>query len=222
MIRKRTLKRAKQRPRWIVFDLDDTLIHSSKIYSICYKKLNLSNAFWTAKSKAKSRISKNHSSSHNRLIYFKGFLEIQTQFSPKRALELNQKYENLLKKEIQRDLRKTKVLQTLRKLKNDYKLAIFTNETLRSQLIKLQILDPKGILFDAILTSEEIGQEKDQKGSYKKLLKFIKASPMECLMVGDSQKQDLTPAIQIGFTDAVKISSPGQLKPLLTALSFVG
>lgn len=136
-------------------------------------------------------------------------------------LKLMNRYEAALKKEVLRDLKKSKVIAALSKLRQHFQLAIFTNETLRTQLIKLQEIDPKGQLFDLILTSEEIGQEKSENHSFAKLLRQLRAKSSECLMVGDSLQQDIRPARQAGLR-TIQIKKAGKIEPVLELIPKLG
>lgn len=205
----------KAKKTWIVFDLDDTLIPSSIIYQRCYLRLRLGPGIHISRRQVKARLPKGSVSAHHRLLYFKNFLETQNQFSAREVLKLMARYEKLLAQEIQSWLKKSSVLKDLRGLKKNHHLALFTNETLRTQMIKIQKLDPDGALFDRILTSEEIGQEKKASGSYKKLLQFLKAKPSDCIMVGDDLAQDIRPSKKAGFKQSLLIQKAGDLKPLL-------
>jgi FMN phosphatase YigB (HAD superfamily) len=144
--------------RWLIFDLDDTLIDSESIYKRVYKSLGLGPALHFARTSAKNLAGEKNPSRHNRLIYFKHLTMNQNSGSAKDTLSLMNRYEAALQKEVAKDLKVSKVIKTLSKLRKHFHLVIFTNETLRTQLIKLQEIDPKGQIFDLILTSEEIGQ----------------------------------------------------------------
>lgn len=193
---------------WLIFDLDDTLIPSSHIYSVVAQKMKLKIDFKNARTRAKARQVPHHTSNHHRLIYFKCFLEIKNQMSADGALKLMTQYERLMTKEVKFWVSKSKLKLELQVLKKKYRLAIFTNETLRTQLIKLREIDPQGQLFDQILTSEEIGQEKKASGSFKKLLKILKAKPTQCTMVGDDYIQDIVPARRAGIKRVIQIKAP--------------
>lgn len=207
--------------RWLIFDLDDTLIDSESIYKRVYKSLGLGPALRLARTSAKKIAGEKNPSRHNRLIYFKQLTMIQNSGSAKDTLSLMNRYEAALQKEVAKDLKASKVTKTLLKLRKHFHLVIFTNETLRTQLIKLQQIDPKGQIFDLILTSEEIGQEKSQAHSFARLLEQLGASPKECFMIGDSLEQDIRPAKRAGLR-TIRIKQAGKLEPVLKLIPKLG
>lgn len=218
---RKPVKLAAQNLRWIIFDLDDTLIDSKAIYSRVYKQLRVGPEFLSARKRAKKTAGGKNPSQHNRLIYFKQLVMNQRSGSATETLKLMFRYEAALRVEVRRDLSKSEVQGILSKLRKHFRLAIFTNETLRTQLIKIQELDPKGQIFDLILTSEEIGQEKSQPGSYWKILRQLRTRADQCVMVGDSLHQDIQPAKNAGLR-AIRIHKAGQLEPVLKLIPELG
>lgn len=190
---------------WLIFDLDDTLIPSSEIYDRCYRRLRLGTAFKKAKKITKSRMPAGHTSSHNRLLYFKHLEELHGSGNPARTLAQMRSYERLLAQEVRSAVRRLGLKKDLRTLKKKYRLALFTNETLRTQLIKIIQIDPRGEIFNRILTSEEIGMEKRSPGAYKKLLKFLGAKPSACTMIGDDPEQDIRAAKKSGIRKTILV-----------------
>lgn len=91
-----------------------------------------------------------------------------------------------------------KVPITLLKLKEaGYKLYIATNGNAVKQwdkLIRLRI----ALYFDGVFVSEELGSEKNVS-FYRKVLKRLDAKPEDCMMVGDREDADITPAKKVGI-----------------------
>jgi len=87
---------------------------------------------------------------------------------------------------------------TLLKLKQrGHRLYVATNGSSIKQwdkLIRLRI----ALYFDDVFVSEEIGQEKSEL-FYRKILEKLGAKPQECMMVGDREDADITPAKKVGI-----------------------
>lgn len=91
-----------------------------------------------------------------------------------------------------------KVPLTLLKLKQmGYRLYIATNGSAIKQwdkLIRLRL----ALYFDDVFVSEEVGREKDEL-FYRRILKKLNAVPEECIMVGDREDNDISPAKRAGL-----------------------
>ncbi len=184
---------------FILFDLDDTLIGSEKLYRQVYEKLGLDlMTFNEARSEVKNRLPAGHVAGRNRLLYFKRYLEIRREFTAARLLELMADYELILQSLIAADLTQSKNLETLLKLKEEYRIGIVTNENLKTQMLKLKQLDPRGELFEFIITSEEIGFEKPAKQIIQFAIDQIGLGTDKILMIGDSIENDLIPFSDFG------------------------
>ncbi len=93
-------------------------------------------------------------------------------------------------------------ISTLRKL-NKYKKVIITdsdgdpkNEIKNKKIGKLKIRK----YFDLIVTSNQTGKNKPDKGMWRFALRKLKLKPSECMMVGDKPEMDLKPTKDMGFT----------------------
>jgi putative hydrolase of the HAD superfamily len=73
-----------------------------------------------------------------------------------------------------------------------------TNENTRTQLLKLQTLDPAGSWCHACITSEEMGVEKPDPTMFLAACKTVDLLPEACLMVGDSLENDVLPSNKPG------------------------
>lgn len=188
--------------QFIVFDLDDTLIPSTKIYSLALKKVGIKPTgveYQKARALVKGRLDQSPSA-HNRLLYFKAMLENRKRLTPEKALLLQSKYEKALVDLIRNDWKKSKRAALLRKLSKKYHLAIVTNENTRTQLLKLLAIDPKFSLFKAVITSEEIGVEKPNEKVFELLITQLgNPAPENVTLVGDSLRNDIEPAIKLGW-----------------------
>ena len=100
----------------------------------------------------------------------------------------------------------------LRELSQKFDLYILTNETLRTQLVKIQAIDPKGKYFKGILTSEEAGCEKPSKEMFLELLKRHRLKASQCYFVGDSVENDMIPAHALGMTPVLTTEFTGLKK----------
>lgn len=185
----------------LIFDLDDTLIHSARAYDSALAELGLSrkNADYLAgREKVKNRLPTAHVAGRNRLLYFKAMLEGQGKFSASATLALMERYERSLAREFA-------VLWTpdreklVRELGKTYRLILATNENCRTQLIKIEAIDPKGDLFSRVLISEEFGEEKPSPRIFREVLAAAQCPPEHCLFIGDSQSADIVGAKSHGI-----------------------
>jgi putative hydrolase of the HAD superfamily len=62
------------------------------------------------------------------------------------------------------------------------------------KLIRLRL----ALFFEDVFVSEELGAEKSE-GFYRKILKALRAEPGDCVMVGDREDADITPAKALGI-----------------------
>ena len=183
----------------ILFDLDDTLIGSERIYHEIYHELGLDLAtLGQARAAVKQQLGPGHVAARNRLLYFKKYLELRQEFSATLLLTLSDRYELLLADKIEQELRSTKHRDLLKDLAQTHQLGIITNENLRTQMIKLRQIDPHNDTFAFIVTSEEVGFEKPQEPIVTRALAMAAKGPEAILMVGDSISNDLEPFAQRG------------------------
>lgn len=191
----------KNNKKWIFFDLDDTIIPSTEAYEHAYRKLQLTtdSVFYFAKKYVKNTLPLNHTSSHNRFLYFKKFLELKGELSPKKLILLNTKYESYLINYLQNHNKKSSLNKDLKHLKKSYNLAIVTNENCRTQILKINSIDPLGNIFDKIITSEDVGHEKPHLNIFKEALKVCDTKSKNVIFIGDNYKNDYVPAKKIGM-----------------------
>jgi HAD superfamily hydrolase (TIGR01549 family) len=181
----------------LVFDLDDTLIDATHYYQRVIEKMLSADeklAYGKARIELKTQMSESSTSRHNRLIFFKRMLEILNRFSVTNLFEFSDRYEAELQALIKN------LLQFLTELKKAHQLAIITNENLRTQMVKIQGFDPNHQVFDHILVSEEFGEPKPKLDMFKRLsLRYAGRKAQDFLMIGDSLKNDIFPAQQMGW-----------------------
>lgn len=185
----------------LIFDLDDTLVPSSLIYKKSLKRLlskPQNREYLTARKEVKSTLGYQHPSSRNRLLYFKRMYERQNQFNPNKILKLMSSYERIINKSFSRQWKLLKREKLFRALSKQFDLYLITNENLRTQLIKLNSMDPKGQIFKGILTSEEAGFEKPHGRIFKSAFDRYKINPHRSIMIGNDWKCDISPAVKLG------------------------
>lgn len=188
-----------QKPKMILFDLDDTLVGSTRIYQVCYGEMALDmKAFNEAKAWVKTTLGPGHVSAHQRLLYFKRYLEMKKEFSSQKLLHLVGHYEELLQKHIRNEWKSLKREALFAQLKTKFRLALVTNETTRTQVLKLNAIDPEGQYFEFMVTSEDVGVEKPGAKIFAEVFRRASLSPENCLMLGDSVANDLQPLKAVG------------------------
>lgn len=185
----------------ILFDLDDTLIPSSRAYAMALRRVGLNPAgaaYQEARRSVKNGLGASHPSSHNRLLYFKRIFDRRGASSPQKTLSLMERYEQELFKIIHRAWKTSAWPAVLKRLSKKYQLAVVSNENTRTQLIKLRAMDPAGRLFKTVLTSEEVGIEKPNPKIFREAFSRLRRKPSECLMVGDNLQVDVQPMLRLG------------------------
>lgn len=121
-------------------------------------------------------------------------------------LEIGIEAEQSFIKRLSQDLEKAagsveaypEALSTLKKLKGKYKLGVLTN----TDSLSFEILEKKfeiGRIFDAVITSYEIGLLKPDDGIFAAALEKLGTQKNETLMVGDSPEDDVEAAEKFGM-----------------------
>ncbi len=186
--------------RAIFFDLDDTLIPSEQIYAASLKEMGIDRTIYSeARAAVKERLGEGHVSARNRLLYFKEYLQRKRVHSPAEVLQTMAKYEELCVRNIIVEWDRLKRDRLLTSLSSRAKLALVTNENLRTQLLKWAAMDPQGNYFLRMVTSEEMGVEKPSGKIFLEALRAFNLCPEECVVVGDSLVRDINPALQLGM-----------------------
>lgn len=112
-------------------------------------------------------------------------------------------YTNILLRSKERDLiRKApeisdEVIEVLHYLSKDYKLGVVANQTLDA----LRLLENTGInqYFDNFEVSDSLGLEKPDKRIFLHVMKVLKVSSDECVMIGDRIDNDIIPANKLNI-----------------------
>lgn len=189
---------------FLVFDLDDTLIPSTELYSKALERVGIDphgKAYLQARDLTKETLPVGHTSSRDRLLYFKYYLEQSQRFSSQRLLDLMDKYEKALadlSREAWTRLNRNSLMRLLRSM--GYQMAVLTNENTRTQMIKLQALDPEAKFFSLAVTSGEVGVEKPNGIIFKELTKRLPTFfSYSFTMIGDSLESDVNPALALGW-----------------------
>ena len=183
----------------IIFDLDNTIIEDKEDYILYYKEALINCGY----------SEDNYLNIYNALDdYDYSLSETNRFYSKKNAIEfLNQKlgtnYDIKLIDEINKAIGKywTKYVllpeNTLNYLASKYNLYVFTNWFEDCQAERLKNI---GYLkyFSRIFGSDTVGA-KPFTASFDTVLNFINASPNECIMIGDSLKNDVLGANNAGI-----------------------
>jgi len=186
----------------LIFDFDDTLVHSSKSYVVALETIGIYPGdleYQAARQETKIIIGDGHVSARNRLLYFKRMLEAKKEFSADKVLNLMSKYEAALEAEVKRHWSDCNREILLKKLSENSTLSIISNENTRTQLLKLRAVDPRGALFKHAIFSEDVGVEKPDPKIFKYFLDSTGFSVTDCCMIGDSYENDIEPCVKLGM-----------------------
>jgi HAD superfamily hydrolase (TIGR01509 family) len=184
----------------IIFDLDDTLIPSTTIYDRLLQQLRIdSESHFRARLETKLNLPTGHVVARNRFLYFKRLLEDRGPLRASELMDLITKYENHLFLEVQKEWSVLGRDATFEHLARNRNLGIITNENTRSQIIKLNAMDPRARYFQWIVTSEEIGVEKPNLRIFEYAIEKFKLNPETTMFVGDSVIHDIEPAQKLGL-----------------------
>lgn len=198
----------------VIFDLDGTLYD----YEVCHIKAmnkvadyveqkfkinrnNFDGLFETTKVEVKKQLV-NSASSHNRIIYFKHFLQ-KLNVNPFVYADIL--YDLYWKTMLDNMKLFDGVIELFEFLKyKKIKIAVCTNLTTNIQLKKIRQLNVHEHI-DYLITSEEVGREKPDKAMFLDVLEYFKITPQETLFIGDDFKCDILGAKQVGI-DGILLS----------------
>lgn len=188
----------------IIFDLDNTLVFSDKAYELALEHCQIdAQMYQQARANVKRVLNQKYlsPSARSRLLYFKEYFYLRGEpHSANEILGLNNRYETKMLECLADQVDNLNRRELLEKLKAKANLYILTNENLKTQLAKISVLDPQGRFFNGILTSEEFGFEKPDRGIFEHLLAKYNLKASECIMVGDDYDNDIQPAMALGMT----------------------
>lgn len=83
-------------------------------------------------------------------------------------------------------------------LSKEFPIYLTTNETLRTQLLKVQGFLPEEFGF-TLITSEEVGFEKPTKEFFQYVMKKANEDPKDCILLGDNWEDDILGASSHGI-----------------------
>ncbi|EMK10748.1 MULTISPECIES: HAD family hydrolase [Leptospira] len=214
----------------LFLDFDNTFLDSVGIYETTILQLcknakeygflsvkEFSQFYEIARKETKSELS-DSPSNRLRLIYFKKMcLSKWGTLDPKWILKLENDYFKYFQEGIKVRKKKYKkeykeVFILLKTISKKHKLLFCTNENLRTQLIKMNLLFPKSFLY-SILSSEEVGKEKPSREFFSRANGLVN-NETAISMIGDSLKDDVEGALRNGIP-AIHLTSVFSQKPEL-------
>ncbi len=183
----------------IIFDLDNTIIEDKEDYIVTYKK-SLINSGYDEKDFYKI---------YDIIEEYDSTLTEQKNFYSKNSLiefinkKLNRNFDIKLIDEINNTIQKEWIKyilipeETLIYLNNKYNLYVFTNWFEECQAERLKNI---GYLkyFKKVFGSDNFGA-KPFKNSFNNVLKYLNCLPNQCIMIGDSIKNDISGANLAGI-----------------------
>ncbi len=190
----------KSRIHGLLIDLDNTLYPAELAYEEALKVCGVDKALYdSARNQVKDRLPKRHTSSHHRMLYFQEMMTESQKYTPGAVLELNDIYERALMNCVATFWKGSGYFSLLKSLKARFRICLITNETLRTQLIKLTVIDPQAEIFDCLAISEQVGYEKPDHRLFNFALDQLNLKACEVCAIGDSIKDDIFPAIELGM-----------------------
>lgn len=187
----------------LLFDLDDTLVPSTKAYAYGLEAIGLrpdDSLFLQARQEVKHTCPPGYPGARSRRLYFKRLLELRGAFTAQAHLEIVATYEDAVCGYIAhawQALGRDELFTQLRKMSK--KIGIITNETAIFQSAKINALDPVAQYFDFIVTSEDVGAEKPAAVIFNRALELAQTPISECLFIGDSFDHDIAGAEALGL-----------------------
>jgi len=216
----------------LFLDLDNTLFSSVPAYEYAIQQISL---FWKKKKhgsaeefielyekyrkKTKTVLAK-HTSNRLRLLCFKQLIEEKYgRLNPALGLELDKLYYQYFKEEVKREQKKKKkefgkLFKILKQISKKQQIVLVTNETLRTQLMKLSFFFPKNIPVK-LVASEEVGIEKPESPIFQRALEVSNSISENCMMIGDSLKDDIGGAMRLGIKGIHLTAMFGKNKTLI-------
>ncbi|WP_108959905.1 HAD family hydrolase [Leptospira ellinghausenii] len=205
----------------LFLDLDNTILPSKEAYAYaiaeCAKdwdERKLGGSFLelyeAARKQVKSQL-KHHSSNRLRLLCFKLMWErmrstqrngFQTQ-DIDGVLWMEDRYFfhflSYFAEEKKKERYQTFLFPLLVSLSKEFPIYLTTNETLRTQLLKVRGFLPDTFRF-TLITSEEVGFEKPSKEFFQYVLQRAGEDPTDCILIGDSWEDDILGANSHGIS----------------------
>lgn len=195
----------------VCFDLDDTLypypecneagkraaLETAREAGYDWSRAEFDEVYQAGRREVKRELA-GTASAHERFLYFKRAIEVQTgEHRAKDALALGEAYWDAYVEEMELF---DGVVETLAELRDaGLDVAVVTNLTTRIQMQKIEALDIDDHV-DLLLTSEETGREKPASVMFTLPMARLGVSPDETVMVGDSVSADVEGANALGLT----------------------
>ena len=194
----------------ILVDIDDTLYDYEYAHlrslELCFKDLlnlneginftNFKEDYRTCRNEVTKKF-KNQGSARSRLLAFQILFEkYDTKCAYSLALDYEIKYWEYLVENIKPNIH---LIEFLKKAKaNKLKICAVSDMQMRYQVKKLRKLKLESSI-DYLVTSEEYGFEKPDKGIYQYALKKLSSTPSRTVMVGDNFIKDIKGAKALGI-----------------------
>ena len=192
----------------VLLDLDNTLYKYNpnhkksmdKVRQYCIEHFNISEKEFLGKFKKARKQThinlNNTASSHNRVLYFQGFLELLGVNSLDYALQLYNIYwdtflENMM---LIADVEEALIYWKSKGIK----LCILTDLTTHIQLRKIKKLGLEKYI-DFLVTSEQVGHEKPHAYMFHTALEKLGVERAKTIMIGDSWDKDIVGAKNFGI-----------------------
>jgi putative hydrolase of the HAD superfamily len=190
----------------LLFDIDDTLFPSTEFSALARRNalnamisMGLPADYETLNSKLKTIIERKGS---NYQHHFDDLCLEMGEMSPARYVAAAVAAYHDTTPSIAPFPRVPRALMTLRE--RGYRLFVATQGNSIKQwdkLIRLRL----ALYFDDVFVSEELGEDKGES-FYRKILKTLDAKPETCMMVGDREDTDISPARAVGIRTVRLIS----------------
>ncbi len=188
----------------VLFDLDDTLVPAIASYDFAMQTIGIDPTdatYLKARELTKRNLPKGSPVAKSRFLYFKNYLELKGEYSPKAHAQLADRYESLVVEQMTNSWQMLGRQELMRKLsKAGFLIGVLTNETLRLQTRKLDAFWPEDVPLATVTTSEEFGLEKPDEGIFRIALARISLEKHEILYIGDSWENDISPCLSLGIS----------------------
>jgi HAD superfamily hydrolase (TIGR01509 family) len=188
------------RIKGLLLDLDDTLVPTGQFYEPAMTVAGVDpQSFRLGRTVTKDRLGNGHVSARNRLLYLKARAEAASGFQSSDVLATMTRYEDALVamcRDAWRSLGRGALISALAAR---YKIALVTNENVRTQLLKIAAFAPDDRFFSVVVTSEEMGFEKPDLRIFREAASRLALDPRECVMVGDDVESDMIPSRELGM-----------------------
>lgn len=205
----------------LFLDLDNTILPSKEAYAYAiaecakdWEERKLGGSFLdlyeAARKQVKSQL-KHHSSNRLRLLCFKWMWEtlrsshwngfktqdIQDVFWMEERYYFH--FLSYYAEEKKKENYQKHLFPLLVSLSKEFPIYLTTNETLRTQLLKVQGFLPEEFGF-TLITSEEVGFEKPTKEFFQYVMKKANEDPKDCILLGDNWEDDILGASSHGIS----------------------